>query len=136
MNPTRLCLIAAMLAFTVPLAATAQSMAPVSIVHRNVQSEVVGGTINSPGMVDVTVVNHRSTPATRVSFALVSHGSRLASLHAEGSFSQGVEIQKSFSTHAPERDQTIMLSSVTFADGSSWQNPNVPRGTFQAPPYQ
>jgi hypothetical protein len=29
-----------------------------------------------------------------------------------------------------------MLSSVTFADGSSWQNPNVPRGTFKAPPYQ
>jgi hypothetical protein len=128
--------VAFVLAVAAPIAATAQSLAPVSIVHRSVQSEVSGASINTPGMVDVTFVNHRSSPATRVSFALVSHGSRLASLHAVGTFSQGVEIEKSFATHAPEHDQTIMLSSVTFADGSSWQNPNVPRGTFKAPPYQ
>jgi len=133
MKPTSLYVVAFALAVAAPIAATAQSLAPVSIVHRMVQSEVSGASINTPGLVDVTFVNHRSSPATLVSFALVSHGSRLASLHAEGTFSQGVEIEKTFATHAAERDQTVVLSSVKFADGTSWQNPNVPRGTVKAP---
>jgi hypothetical protein len=135
MNPTRIFFVAAILALAAPLAATAQTPGPISIVHRSVTPEVVGTSNNTAGVVDVTFVNHKSSPATHVSFALVSHGTRLASLHADGTFSQGVAIRRQFATHAPQRDQTVVLSSATFADGTSWQNPNVPRGTFKAPPY-
>jgi len=115
--------------------AIAAGPAPVSIVSSHVDPEIIGTANNAAGQVSVSFVNNAAQPATRVSFALVSNGLRLASLHADGSFSQGVPIHKSFLTHAPQRDQTIILSSVTFADGTTWQNPSVPRGTFKAPPY-
>jgi hypothetical protein len=135
MNKKMLAAAVALFAAATPITIFAQSNSPVSIVGSKVWIQSFGSGDMTPGQVIVTFVNNRPSPATDVLFALVSHGSRLADLDTTGTFSKGVAVKKIFATHAPNRDQSVIVSSVKFADGSTWSNPDAPQGTFKAPPY-
>jgi hypothetical protein len=99
---------------------------PVAIVQSTVQGGSVSSSLNTPGEVDVTFVNHRAVPATHVSFALVSNGVRRGNLEAAGTFSPGVSIEKTFQLQSGGRDLQVVVASVLFADGSRWKNKSVP----------
>lgn len=141
MMKTTLAAIAALLvAGALPLAASAQTQdAPIHIdnVHIYQQESPDDQQSLPPGFADVAFTNRSSQPATKVEFALVSDDGAVLGRHTDvGSFASGVTIRHQF----PDEDtlderQSVIVAAVTFADGSTWSNPDLAPAAGTAPAY-
>lgn len=81
-----------------------------------------------PAGVDVSFQNDADAPATDVVFDLVNDGAVVAQFNDVGRFTKGVRIDHSFplnpfSTH--DRVE-VVPAQASFANGTTWQNPDPP----------
>jgi hypothetical protein len=79
-----------------------------------------------PGSVAIAFTNQSGSPATDVVFALYNNGAVIDRFDDTGSFATGVSIKHQFSDNQVAEGQRVAVETVTFADGTIWQNPNVP----------
>jgi hypothetical protein len=133
MNPILRSATIAALALGMPLAASAGdvSIAPV-IVSSSVEPASFGESLYQQGEVRLTFVNEAAVPATEVDFDLSSHGQVLGTYTDRGTFSPGVKIERFFTTQETAGDQKIAVTSVKFADGTSWNSDAAPQARRQA----
>jgi hypothetical protein len=90
-------------------------------------------TVLDPASAMISFTNQNGSPATDVVFAVYSQGIELAQYDDRGSFAQGVAINHSFPESRALGDQSAAVVKATFADGTTWQNPEIaetqPAGT-------
>jgi hypothetical protein len=124
----------AVLAVAAPVAASAQTTAPVTINSYFVQPQLpsASDTIPLPGLVAVSFTNHRNVAATEVDFAVEAGGSVVDQLTDVGTFSKDVAIRHTLQTTSVFGNSQIVVASVTFADGTTWTNDAAPRALPQA----
>jgi hypothetical protein len=79
-----------------------------------------------PGSANITFTNQNAVAATDVVFALETHGYVIDRFNDVGSFAPGVAIHHSFPETQPSDTMRVAVAEATFADGSVWQNPDVP----------
>jgi hypothetical protein len=91
---------------------------------QNIESEDSSGTV--PSSVRISFTNNNDSPATHVVFGLVTDGAVMETIDDSGTFSKGVTINHLFPDTNPSVNQEFAVQTVTFADGSVWNNPAVP----------
>jgi hypothetical protein len=79
-----------------------------------------------PGAVNISFTNQNTATATNVVFSLETHGFVIESFNDTGSFAPGVAIHHSFPEAQPSNGMRVAVAKATFADGTVWQNPDVP----------
>jgi hypothetical protein len=134
MNLKAIAATAAVLVAGSPLAASAQTTAPVAIADSQIQQSYgIFSDFAYPGLVTVSFVNNRNVPATEVDLNVEANGQVVDSFQDVGTFSKGVTIRHNFQTQATNLDQKVTVASVTYADGTTWSNEDAaPRTLRQA----
>jgi hypothetical protein len=134
-NKTAVTLGAAILVAAAPAVASAASVvalatpsqaSPISI--DNVQISQAFGfrdNFNFPGQVSVAFRNDAAVPATKVVFVLQSGSDVLDRFTEVGNYAHGVTVRQNFVEGAIDLDEQLAVESVSFADGSTWQNPAI-----------
>jgi hypothetical protein len=111
-------------------AADVNQAGPIHIDGANVypidNSSSSGQLVVTPGSVKIDFTNTANGPATRVAFVLLAGGSIIDRTDDVGTFSKGATISYSFPADLYRSVQQVAVAKVTFADGTVWQNPNVP----------
>jgi hypothetical protein len=79
-----------------------------------------------PGFANISFTNQNALTATDVVFALETHGYVIERFNDVGSFAPGVAIHHSFPETQPDDTMRVAVAEATFADGTVWQNPDVP----------
>jgi len=79
-----------------------------------------------PGAANVSFTNESTAAATTVVFALEAQGYVVDRFTDAGSFAPGVAIHHSFPETQIASDMHMAVAQATFADGTAWQNPDVP----------
>jgi hypothetical protein len=85
--------------------------------------------IITPGSAAIAFTNTYNFPATEVVFALETQGYVVDRFDDVGSFANGVTIKHKFGENQMSSDMRVAVEKVTFADGTVWQNPDVPQLT-------
>jgi hypothetical protein len=83
-------------------------------------------TVMTPMTAEISFTNEYSSPGTEVVFALFSKDAEVAQIDDVGSFAKGVSINHTFADSTAPGDLRVAVVKATFADGTTWQNPNVP----------
>jgi hypothetical protein len=124
----------ALLAVAAPVAASAQQTAPVTINYSYVQPQVpaANDSIPLPGLFDVSFTNHNNVPATEVDFAVEANGIVVDQVADLGTFSKDVAVRHTLQTTSEFNGSKVVVASVTFADGTTWNNDAAPRELPQA----
>jgi hypothetical protein len=87
-----------------------------------------------PGSLGVEFTNTKAAPAVKVAFVIVSsEGAILDRIYDVGSFATGVPISHIFRDTLDTLDQQVAVATATFADGTTWSNPNVARAPEPLP---
>jgi hypothetical protein len=87
-----------------------------------------------PGSLSVDFTNTKGSAAVKVVFVIVeSGGAILDRLEDVGSFATGVRISHFFRDTFDTLDQRVAVATATFADGTTWSNPNVSRAPEPLP---
>jgi hypothetical protein len=74
-------------------------------------------------LMTIAYTNESQVPATEVIFAFEANGQVIDRVDARGLFNQGVEVEESLPDYGSADDGAqIAVESVTFADGSVWNN--------------
>jgi hypothetical protein len=97
----------------------------VSVYGRDVLNEN-GGDTGVPGTATIVFTNQYGSPATEVVFVLETNGYVLERFSETGSFAPGVKINHSFAENESSTDLRVAVERATFADGTVWDNPDVP----------
>jgi hypothetical protein len=79
-----------------------------------------------PGFANISFTNQNAVKATDVVFALETNGFVIDRFNDVGSFTPGVTIHHSFPESQPNDTMRVAVAEATFADGTVWQNPDVP----------
>jgi hypothetical protein len=117
---------AALLAGSPLLASPAdQQTGPIRIDNTVLNRDLGEATEFAPGYAQVAFTNQNGVPATNVVFALTSNGHVVGNVEDDGSFAPGVTIRYDFQDHCSADDQQLAVQSVTFADGTVWNNPDI-----------
>jgi hypothetical protein len=124
-------LAAAFLLGGTPALASADEMQAGPIQLNSVQSTqtLTSDATEDPGTARIAFTNNGSMPATDVVFAVTSPDNQVVDVYdASGSFAPGVTVSKIFAsdTLANPTDANVTVQSVTYADGSTWVNPDLP----------
>lgn len=85
-----------------------------------------------PGSAVVSFTNRHAAAATDVVFALETKGYVVDRFDDVGSFATGVTINHTFPEAQPSDDMRLAVVQATFADGTIWQNTNVPAASKAA----
>jgi glucose/arabinose dehydrogenase len=119
------------LAAGTPALASAATAPPIAI--SNVQIEPAGGYANHylPGIVTVAFRNAAGVAATSVTFQTSDDGATLATFTDAGTFAPGVTVKHSFLTLDDDAEQRLSVAEVRFADGTVWDNTDLPRALRQ-----
>jgi hypothetical protein len=83
------------------------------------------GTFNDfayPGLATVAFTNETAVPVTKVVFDLKANGNVIDRFTDVGSYREGALIKHSYQDNAINYNQNLSVESVTFADGSVWNN--------------
>jgi hypothetical protein len=78
-----------------------------------------------PASAEISFTNQYGSPATDVMFAVYSQGVELAQYDDRGSFAQNIAINHMFPESRALGDQSAAVVKATFADGTTWQNPEI-----------
>jgi hypothetical protein len=117
----------AALLIAAPLLASAQTAQPGPIQLDHVEIAQSYGIFDDflPGLVSIGFTNENSSTATNVVFDLLNaNGDILAQFNDVGSFPQGTGIHHRFEDTHEDPGQQLEVSSVTFADGTTWSAPS------------
>jgi hypothetical protein len=79
-----------------------------------------------PGAANISFTNRNAVTATDVVFALETEGYVVDRFNDVGSFAPGVTIHHRFGETQPTDNMRVAVAQATFADGTVWQNPDVP----------
>ena len=99
----------------------------------------------APVAARISFTNQGASPATDVVFALESNSGYVLDTYDDvGSFAPGVAVHHSFNDHNLAGDgQRVAVAKATFADGTTWINPDVaieprsaPAGSVVVPSYE
>jgi hypothetical protein len=103
-------------------ATTVSAPSPVRL--DNVQIAQYYGQFNDyfPGLVTVSFTNEAAKPVTDVVFDLEANGQVLRQYDDAGNYAQGSTVRHSFYDTEVGSGQTLAVESVTFADGTVWNN--------------
>jgi hypothetical protein len=85
-----------------------------------------------PSSIKIDFTNNGNSPATHVVFAIESDGVVLNTIDDAGSFAKGATISHTFNDDELSSEQQVAVEQATFADGTVWNNPDVPGGAAQA----
>jgi hypothetical protein len=82
-----------------------------------------------PASIRIVFVNQANATATKVVFVLQTNGYVAARFNDVGTFSKGVPIHHSFplDPFGVKANLAVAVAEASFADGTVWQNPDVPR---------
>ena len=83
-------------------------------------------TVADPSGAQIGFTNNYGSPATDVVFAVYSNGAEVTQFDDRGSFATGVAVNHTFPQSRATSDQSVAVVKATFADGTTWQNPEVP----------
>jgi hypothetical protein len=110
------------------LASAATQAGPIHIngVRISGGGTAMGETSLVPVSAEISFTNQYGSPATDVVFAVYSQGVELTQYDDRGSFAQGVAINHMFPESQALGDQSAAVVKATFADGTTWQNPEIP----------
>jgi hypothetical protein len=117
---------AAIAALTILAGAPALALAntyvpsPITIGNVDIQPQISGTELNTPGSVSLAFRNVSNVAATDVTFDLNSFGATVARIHDVGTFSPGATIRHRFTDSANASTQTVRVAEVKFADGTVW----------------
>jgi hypothetical protein len=75
-----------------------------------------------PGLITVAFTNESAKPVTGVVFDLESNGNVIRRYHDKTTLAQGASIKHAFSDTNEASDKNLAVESVTFADGTVWNN--------------
>jgi hypothetical protein len=106
-------------------AATTTVNAPSPVRLDNVQIAQYYGQFNNyfPGLVTVSFTNQAAKPVTNIVFDLEANdGQVLRQYDDAGNYAQGSTVRHSFSDTEVGAGQSLAVESVTFADGTVWNN--------------
>jgi hypothetical protein len=81
-------------------------------------------TIITPGSAAISFTNEYASPATRVVFAIQTHGFVIDRFNDVGTFSPGVLIKHSFAEVQPSEEMRVAVEQATFEDGTVWNSPD------------
>ena len=93
---------------------------------QNIEAEDSDGSV--PNSVKIEFTNNSASPATNVVFALESDGVVIGEVEDAGTFASGVKISHTFFDDELSENQQVAVEKATFADGTVWNNPDVPAG--------
>jgi hypothetical protein len=82
-------------------------------------------TVLAPASATISFTNQYGSPATDVVFAVYSQGVELNQYDDRGTFAPGVAINHMFPESRALGDQSAAVVEATFADGTTWQNPDI-----------
>lgn len=83
-------------------------------------------TVMDPISAEIGFTNEYGSPATEVVFAVLSKGAPVAQYDDRGSFATGVAVNHTFPDSQVSGDQSVAVVKATFADGTTWQNAQIP----------
>jgi hypothetical protein len=135
MNPILSSVTIAALALAMPMAAGAADSpaGPIVLTLADVQPQVSGAELFTPGQIHVSFHNTAKVPATRVTFEVAAWGAPVMRIDDVGTFSQGVTVDQIFPNTSGRAHETISVAAVQFADGSVWHNDDAaPQQRLQA----
>ena len=104
----------------------------VAVYGRDVLNEN-GGDTGVPGTATIAFTNQYGSPATEVVFVLETNGYILDRFYESGSFAPGVKISHSFAENESTADFRVAVERATFADGTVWDNTDVPPAPIPNP---
>jgi hypothetical protein len=90
-------------------------------------------TLAYPGAINIAFTNQTTVPVTTVVFDVEANGVVIDRITDAGKYLQNVTVKHSFPDQHRSADQKLTIESVTFADGSTWQNTDVAARRRQAP---
>jgi hypothetical protein len=79
-----------------------------------------------PSAANISFTNQNAVTATDVVFALETQGYVVDRFNDVGSFAPGVTIRHHFGETQLTDNMRVAVAQATFADGTVWQNPDVP----------
>jgi hypothetical protein len=126
---------ATVVALATPLSAGAADTAagPIVLTLANVQPQVSGAEMFTPGLIHIEFRNAANVTATRVTFEVAAWGSPVGRIDDVGTFSPGATIEKIFPNENGSSHETISVASVQFADGTVWRSDDAaPAARLQA----
>ncbi len=82
-------------------------------------------TVDDPSGAQIGFTNEYGSPATEVVFGVYSKGAEVTQFDDRGSFATGVTINHTFAQDQASGDQSVAVLKATFADGTTWQNPEL-----------
>jgi hypothetical protein len=87
-----------------------------------------------PGSLGVEFTNTKVAAAVKVVFVIESSGGAILDrIDDVGSFATGVRVSHIFRDTFDTLDQRVAVATATFADGTTWSNPNVSRAPEPLP---
>lgn len=86
------------------------------------QSYAIFNNFAYPGLVTVAFKNETAVPVTKVVFDLKVNGNVINRFTDVGTYREGASIKHSYQDNASGDNQNLAVESVSFADGSVWNN--------------
>jgi hypothetical protein len=86
-----------------------------------------------PGSAAISFTNQFGSPATEIVFVLEANGYVIDRFVDVGTFDAGATIEHKFTESQRGDDMRVAVEKAVFADGTVWQNPDVPEAPEAIP---